>query len=210
MKTILKLIASSMVALLSVSAHANLITNGSFESNVQANHTWNNYLNLTGWTGGKYGIELRNNVAGAAYDGTNFVELDTYANSSMWQDIATIVGQSYTLSFAYSPREGVAASSNGISVLWNGALIANNTGSGIGKSGNVWSIYSYTVKATGTITRLQFASEGTSDSYGGSLDDVTLNFVPAKTSTNNVPEPTSIALLGLGLLGLTAARRRKQ
>ncbi len=37
---------------------------------------WSIYPTLIGWTGGP-DIELRNNVAGAAYDGVNYVELDT-------------------------------------------------------------------------------------------------------------------------------------
>ena len=88
---------------------ANLVVNGSFEANLQGNGSWHIYSNLTGWTGGANGIELRDNVAGAAFDGANYVELDTYANSSIAQTIGTTLGTQYNLSFAYSPREGVSA-----------------------------------------------------------------------------------------------------
>ena len=39
------------------------------------------------------GIELRNNVAGTAYDGVNYIELDTTANSIATQVIGTTNGQ---------------------------------------------------------------------------------------------------------------------
>jgi hypothetical protein len=82
---------AALAALLATgAAHASteLLTNGSFEADLQGNGSWNIYTNLTGWIGGAYGIELRNNVVGVAPDGVNFVELDTYANSSMSQSVA--------------------------------------------------------------------------------------------------------------------------
>lgn len=200
MKIIYKLITSSLLALLSVSAQANLLTNGSFESNAQANGSWSNYANLIGWTGGAHGIELRDNVAGAAFDGLNYVELDTTVNSSMSQNVATNAGETYTLSFAYSPRAGVAAASNGIAFSWNGVQIAALTGNGSG-AGNVWQIYSYTVTAIGATSNVAFAAYGLSDGVGGSLDAVKMTAVP---------EPTSVALFALGLFGLALLRRRKQ
>ncbi len=195
-------IATALVATpLLASANANLITNGSFEANAQANSTWHIYNNLTGWTGGRGGIELRNNVAGKAYEGKNYVELDTTANSSMSQSFNTLLGQAYVLSFAYSPREGVATSSNGIQVLWNGADLGTFAGTGAA-SGNVWEVETLNVFGTGGLTTLSFKSVGRSDSYGGSLDSVSL--------TTAIPEPETYALMvaGLGLMGLVARRRK--
>ena len=187
---------------LTTQANAQAFVNGSFEADAQATGTWNIYPNLTGWTGGPAGIELRNNVAGAAYDGNNYVELDTTANSLASQAVTT-VGQLYTLSFAYSARENVAPASNGIEAYWNGSLLASLTGQG-GPSGNNWSLYSYQVIGTSPVSLLEFRAVGTSDSYGGSLDAVSL--------TSPVPEPETYALLlaGLGLLGFAARRRRQR
>ena len=94
--TISKTVAVAALAFAAMGAQAELVTNGSFEANVQANGTWDIYNNLDGWTG-LSNIELRNNVAGAAQDGVNFVELDTTSNMSMKQ---TITGSGvYQLSF---------------------------------------------------------------------------------------------------------------
>ena len=183
-------------------ANANLITNGSFEATTQANGTWNIYSNLPGWTGGTNGIELRNNVAGAAYDGVNYVELDTTANSLAYQNIATTLGQLYSLSFAYSPREHVALSSNGIEVLWNGVSQGVFTGTG-SNSGNIWGVQNLLVTGTSPFSTLLFQAVGTSDSYGGSLDDI-------KLEVASVPEPATLLLMGLGLAGLGFSRRRNQ
>ena len=105
----------------------NLVVNGGFEATNQANGTWNIYQNVSGWTGGGAGIEIRNNVAGTASEGRNFVELDTTQNSSMSQVISTTAGQNYILTFDFSPRPGVAANSNGIEVLWNNSRLGSLT-----------------------------------------------------------------------------------
>jgi hypothetical protein len=187
---------------------ANLVTNGSFEANTQAAGTWAIYPNLIGWSGGDAGIELRNNVAGAAYDGVNYVELDTTRNSLMYQNIGTALGGQYILNFAYSPREGVASGSNGIEVLWNG--VAQGVFTGIGAaSGNVWSIETLTVTGAASTSSLEFMAVGTSDSYGGSLDAVSLTAaIPAQAPT--VPEPgtSALVLASLGVLGFVSRRRK--
>jgi hypothetical protein len=200
-RKLLVLAALSTIALPQAANATNLIVNGSFEADSQAAGSWAIYPNLTGWTGGAYGIELRNNVAGAAFDGSNYIELDTTHNSASTQNIVTSLGAQYILSFAYSARENVLASSNGIEVIWNGLSQGVFTGIGA-SSGNVWGLNSLIVTGTSPFSSVEFRAVGTDDSYGGSLDAVSL--------TAAIPEPETYAMLlaGLGLLGF-AARRRK-
>lgn len=184
------------------SASTNLITNGSFESIAQPNGTWNIYNVLAGWQIGAKGVEIRNNVAGTAYDGKNFVELDTTANSWISQTIETKVGETYALSFLYSARPGVSAASNPIDAYLNGALFVNADADGTHSSANNWTPFSKTFVASGRFTTITFAATGVSDSYGGSLD---------KVAVSAVPEPTTAGMLlaGLGALGLIIRRRTR-
>ena len=180
---------------------ANLVTNGSFEANAMPTGSWSIYPTLTGWTGTP-NIELRNNVAGAAFDGVNYVELDTYSNSGMFQDIATTAGAHYALSFAYSPRPGTG-NTNDINVLWNGSLVTPLAGTN-GSGSHHWTVFNFdVVGGAGTTSRLTFNAAGVSDSYGGSLDAVSL--------TSAVPEPETYALMLAGLGAMVfIGRRRKQ
>lgn len=205
--------AALMIAAPLASHAADLIVNGSFESPVLNNGSWTILASMPGWSAdATSGVELRRNVAGTAQDGQQFVELDTNGgnfnghvfdnstNSSIWQDVVTGNGQSYTLSYFYSPRAGVAANSNDISVYWNNTLLQVNAGSGIGQGNHVWQQFSFNVMGTGA-DRVTFAAGGRQDSLGGSLDNVSLN--------TNVPEPGTYALLlaGLGAVGFVARRR---
>jgi hypothetical protein len=178
-----------------------LIANGSFEADIQGAGTWAIYSNLTGWAGGPNGIELRNNVAGTAFDGVNFVELDTTANSAATQVIGTTNGQNYNLSFAYAPRAGIPASSNGIEVFWNNASIGTVTGDG--NISSAWTLYTLSVMGTGAGDSLRFVAVGTSDSFGGSLDDVSLVATP-------LPAALPLFASGLGALGLFGWRRKRK
>jgi hypothetical protein len=194
-----KLLLSAALLSISGVASANLVQNGSFEANIQPAGTWGLYSSLTDWilVSGP-SIELRNNNAGQASDGVNFVELDSTANSAIAQTITTTADNFYQLLFDYSPRSGTDATTNGISVYWNGTLLTDVTGNG--KVSSAWTTYSFLVKGTGS-DALKFAATGISDSYGGSLDNVRLNAVP-------LPAALPLMLSGLGALGF-AARRRK-
>lgn len=183
-------------------ASANLIVNGSFESVNQPSGTWNIYSTLDGWQVGSNGVEIRNNVAGAAYDGANFVELDTRANSWISQTFATTAGQTYALSFFYSPRPGVSVTSNPIDVYLNNILTAGATADGTTNTVNAWKDYTQTFVATGAFTTLTFAAGGTSDSVGGSLDNVSVNATPE-------PATLSLLLVAAGALGFSTRRRAR-
>lgn len=198
MKRLLSLLALACLGsspLAAPVAAGNLLVNGSFESTTIANGSWVNAPTLAGWTwlaGPGTGFEIRNNLAGAAQDGRNFIELDTNGNSRIGQVLDQLsAGDRFDLSFWYSPRENQLASTNGIQVLWNGVQIGD-TLTGAGGTGNSWSLQQYRVTAKAGQNLLSFASVGTSDGYGGGLDNVRLN---------RIPEPGSLALTLAALAG---------
>ena len=210
-----KMISSGLVALAFIaavgnaSAHGNLVDNGSFEADYQSAGTYGFYASISNWTANidPNGVELRNNVGGSAFDGSNFIELDVHSNSSISQYIAVTGSDYYSLSFAYSPRPGVGSNSNGIEVFWNGASQGIFTGVGYGHSGNVWQTETVTLVGSGA-GLLKFKAIGISDGLGGLLDAVSVTDVDVTA----VPEPETYAMLlaGLGLMGFMTRRARKK
>src|SRR5882672_2926145 len=89
------LLAAALVAPMAAWADDNLLVNGSFEDTAQANGSWNIYSAVPGWTANP-AVEIRDNVAGTAKDGSNYAELDAYVNSSITQSFATVAGAEYT------------------------------------------------------------------------------------------------------------------
>lgn len=185
-------------------ANADIIVNGGFEDPDINSGTFAIFgSGIPGWyvTSGS-GIEIQDNVAGSPYEGDQLVELDSFSNSGMAQNVATVAGTAYELVFAFSARPNVAETSNGIDVYWDGALLDSITASGFGLSDTDWNLYSYTVSATSGTSILGFEATGFSDALGGYLDAVSL-------TARAVPEPGTLALLGIGLIGAGFARRKK-
>lgn len=182
---------------------SNIVVNGSFENPAVADNSWIATDDLFGWViQGDKKVEVRNNVAGAAYDGKNYVELDSdKGNMSIWQALTTVIGQAYQITFAYSPRENQPVSTNPIAVTWNGVALPGSpfTGTG-GPSGNNWVIYTFNIIADSAISTLKFTAGGTSDTYGGGIDAV---------SVSAVPLPGAALLFGSALLGAGVLRKRK-
>ncbi|MEM7782072.1 MAG: Ig-like domain-containing protein, partial [Planctomycetota bacterium] len=137
---------------------------------------WGVFDEVEGWQSSQgAGIEIQESVAGSASDGLAHVELDSHNNSGMYQAVTTEPGRSYQVSFEYSPRPGVAESSNVIEVYWNGQKIDTISADGKGLSNTQWERFTYTVDADSTEGRLEFKAAGTQDSLGGYLDNVSMN-----------------------------------
>jgi hypothetical protein len=208
MKRTIALVA--LAALSATASAANLLVDGSFESIAQAAGTWNTYTSVPGWTVTKAngsatstGLEVRNNVAGTAEDGGNFIELDGYENDAIKQSFATVVGHEYEVSFWFADRAGVAASSLGFLANVTSGASSSGTGFGaIGDNGSAWHLITLDFVAGSTTSIFSIKGTGTSDSLGTSFD----NF-----SVIAVPEPGTMGLFaaGLAIVGLSARRRRQ-
>jgi hypothetical protein len=206
----------AMVGLSHAPAFAdNLVTNGGFETSTVGNGSYGLFDQISGWKateGGK--IEIQRNVAGAAYEGSSLMELDSGSYNKnapvigLFQDIATKVGQQYSLSFAYSARPGVVgAGQNSFSVLF-GDQFKESLDAGKGAAQTNWNIFKTTLTASSALTRLQFNYDGIRDTLGAYIDDVKLEAIP--TVTKSVPEPaTLLGLVGVGLVARKLKRSKR-
>lgn len=195
-----KLLAVTSLSLAAMGAQAsNLVSNGSFEADSMASGTWAIVNSLTDWTG-LPNVEIRNNIAGTAQDGSNYVELDTAANGGISQ---TITGTGLaTLSFWYSARP-FTGYTNDLTVSFGNLTATVLQGVYNMAPDHVWQQFTATVDmGTSGSSTLSFYGAGVSDGFGGSLDNI---------SVTAVPEPESYAMLlaGLGLIGTIARRRNK-
>lgn len=195
----LLVIAGLSAAAAGAQASTNLVTNGSFEADSMASGSWAIVNNLTGWTGLPE-VEIRNNIAGVAQDGVNYVELDTAGNGGISQ---TITGSGLaTLSFWYSARP-FTGYTNDLMVSFGNLTATVLQGAYNMTTDHVWQQFTATVDmGTSGSATLSFYGAGVSDGFGGSLDNI---------SVTAVPEPESYAMLlaGLGLIGTIARRRNK-
>ena len=171
----------------------NLIANGDFEAPDVSTGSYdiipdsNPLLKwLVAWTspqdGGRLGLEIQDHVAGDPANGAQHAELDGDHPVTISQQIATVPGQEYTVSFNYSPRAGRDAADNTIVVKAAGnALGAALAADGTANANTVWAPYTRSFVASGATTLIEFADTGTDTSFGGYLDDVRVSCVADET-----------------------------
>lgn len=202
----------------------NLLNNGSFETadcatrvagvgtactgNVSSGQ-WAVFRTLPGWsTASGSGIEIRDNFAGTAKDGTNFVELDSHGvpgnDNSLMEQVFSSTSAQMQLSFWYAARAGTAANTNGIEVWWNGQNVSSRLTPNPGNGSTNTSWIQYTLALNGNLgnNTIGFKAVGIDDSYGGSLDNIVITAVPESGTLG-------MMLAGLSAVGVVARRRRR-
>ena len=202
-----------ILAVAPFAANANLITNGSFESGswvaASAMNSWSHVLPgsgvITGWTvGGSYGVDWHNNTEfNPIQDGNYAIDLNGTGQSgstgTIGQTIATVAGLTYHVSFYLAGPGTGGPDPRQINLNISGV---GNTLFSQDASNNQaldWGLKTLDFVAASSSTTLTFSSVNSASSWGPALDNVKVE----------VPEPASIALLGLGLLGLGLGRRKQ-
>ena len=198
----LLLTAGLVLVLMTGNAHANLVTNGNFGTG-----------DLTGWTNAGNVDVLSDTELMAAYPSAindtgipyvaDFGGGNGQDDGTISQTFSTTAGTNYSLSFLYGAigtGDGSEASNQSIQLNLAGDLIPI-TAVTTTNFATLLNTYTYTFTATGD----SFTIGVTDESLSGNDADGIL----ANVDLENIPEPTSLALLGVSLLGLRLGRRKR-
>jgi hypothetical protein len=214
------LVASAAVALLApVSAHANLITNGSFESpnigqawymEYGSNIGQPNYGGPTidGWT-----INANTNVdivsalgapGGApAAAGNQYLDLvGTGSTGGISETFSTVAGQTYNLGFDFGNNPWSTSTASALITVSLNGLTANVTHNTSTMNNIDWTPFGMTFVGNGGQMTLSFLNTVGGNSGGVLLDAINVDPTP-------LPAALPLFAGGLAMIGLIGRKRRK-
>ena len=182
--------ALSTLGAMAYSIGPNIVANGDFETIIgggsgfppwQFSHGFNGYIN----------------EPGKVASGNNCVFIGGLSGGDMWQDLSTVVGQTYQFSFyERGDDQGQTERISLLNVYWGGLEIGSykddNHVSG-------WNHHIINVVATTTTTRIDFQqASSTIGSFGyPGVDGVSVNRVPETASTIYLLAFSFIVCLGV-------------
>jgi hypothetical protein len=215
-------------------AQADIITNGSFELSSNGNGQPGFNTTLTGWTSTGYnfvyasgtadttgavgnagtvklwgpGTGSANGLTASSPDGGNFIAADgAYQVGAISQTLTGLtVGQAYTVSFwwAGAQQSGfTGATTEQWNVSFGGTTQSTPAIDNANHGFTGWVQQTFTFIADNTTDTLSFLAVGTPTGKPpfSLLDGV---------SVNPVPEPSTVVLMGIGLVGVGVVRMRRR
>jgi choice-of-anchor C domain-containing protein len=214
--------AVTTLALASPASAVNLIQNGSFENGTGDAPSGSfateptGSTNITDWTVVSSGTQSSTDAVDwingywQAADGTHSVDLNGLQNGGVYQDIVTVPGKTYEVTFDMAGNPDGAPALKLLVVSAN--PVSNTTTPGVDgfftvlgtptRSDMNWTPESYSFVATSTLTMLEFSSaDNPNTPFGPALDNV---------SAFAVPEPATWSMMLFGFGGLGAALRSRR
>jgi cysteine-rich repeat protein len=185
---------SSLCYVEACEAGINLVQNGSFEvptigtgwthiDSPNAQFKWdvrrrddrtrtNRFELLRGWNGYTAG------------SGAQYTELDVDRSVAISQGVPTVVGETYRVSYKFSPRPGEGVNDNHLEARLNEVVKDTVSADGRSLTNNDWTTRTFEFVASEAMSTLRFTDLGESDGVGTFLDSVSFECVPPST-----PEP---------------------
>jgi hypothetical protein len=204
---IMRTLTAFAFAVLPTLASANIVTNGDFETAGGAGWTTTPVVGFA-----DVSVYAAPNCCGAvgtypSGPGAAFFGWGDTVGGTLSQDLTTVIGQKYVVSFDHGAFIGASIQSMLASIIGAGGAsspLASQIASSVGTPNlaTVATTYSFMFTADSTLTKLLFADTSTvTNSVDGILDNVSVNAVP-------LPASLTLILAGIAMM-VRSARKSK-